>query len=58
VERQKWEGERESRRRPREETFMRTAALAGRLQEEVGPSALEKSLKQLKDEYLRNLGHR
>ena len=53
LERKRVEVEREMKRKTKPETRIGLSFDKG----EIGPSPLEKSIKQLKDEYLRNLGH-
>jgi hypothetical protein len=53
LERKRVEVEREMKRRPGLESKVAFSFDKA----EIGPSPLEKSIKQLKDEYLRNLGH-
>ena len=39
------------------DSFLKTGMTTGRIENEIGRSPLEKSLQELKQEYLRNLGH-
>jgi len=59
LERKKWDTDRDIKRKTfgGGDSMFRTGTMGSRLQEELGASVFEKSLKQLKEEYLRNLGH-